>query len=586
MPICERSVTRRLCSFRRSAHLWLVITVLFGQTVVAQDDDSGRKYALLVGVRQYDPNQLRALPYAEQDAQEMATVLKQKGFRRVILLTQSEGATESRSLPLAKNVRTSLKGLLEDRKKDDLVLIGFAGHGVQFKGEKDNYFCPMDADLSDRKSLISLAEVYDQLEKSNAGTKLLLVDACRNDPLAGNARDGGGVDLSSATRPQIPDPPGGIAAMFSCSAGQRAFEHEKLKHGIFFHHVILGLNGAAKSRKRDEVTWDSLVEYVKDEVPDTVKDLLGDGVRQLPENKGTLRGKATLVALTPSIRPSEPTTPPSSSPASITGKPTALAWPFSAAQAKAAQESLAKSLGKSVIEKNSLGMELVLIPPGKFTMGSPANEKDRGKDEDQVEVTLTSPFWLGKTEVTQGQWQKIMGTTPWKGENFVKEGPEFAATYVSWDDVQEFLKKLSQRDGVTYRLPTEAEWEWSCRAGTSSRFSFGDNDSDLGRYGWYGGLFGEGNAKTEHYAHEVGKKLANPFGLYDMHGNVFEWCEDVKIDKRPGGITPKVATGGEYRVLRGGSWSYEPHVARSAIRDWYTPDYRVYSTGFRISRTQ
>ena len=555
-----------------SAFIWVGFADLGGAMASAQET-VGRKYAILVGVRQYDRNQLRNLPFAENDVAEMAEILSQKtsGFRRVELLTQTEGAKESRRLPLAKTIREALKGILEDRGKDDLVLVAFAGHGVQFKGEKENYFCPMDAVLTDRSTLISLTDVYEQLKQSKAGAKLLLVDACRNDPLAGVARDAS-ERLASETRPQIPDPPGGVAAFFSCSAGQQAFEDHTLKHGIFFHHVILALKGEAKLAKREEVTWDSLVAYVKAEVPDTVKELIGNTTRQIPEHRGELRGGATLISFASST--------------SNTGKPTALSWPFSAAQAKAAQDAFAKSLGKNVIEKNSLGMELVLIPPGKFTMGSPANEKDRKQDEDQVEVTLTSPLWLGKTEVTQAQWQKIMGTTPWKGQSNVKEGPDYAATYVSWKDTAEFLKKLSQRDGVTYRLPTEAEWEWSCRAGTSSRFSFGNNDSDLGRYGWYGGYFGDANAKEEKYAHEVGKKLANPFGLYDMHGNVWEWCEDVKIDKLPGGINPKVSTGGMDRVFRGGSWVFDQPATRSAYRNWDSPDFSDFNIGFRISRSQ
>ena len=557
---------------------------VFGHKVVSGQETGGRKYAILVGVREYDRNQLKDLPFAENDVAELAEILKQSGFRRVELLTQAEGAKDAHALPLAKTIRETIQGVLEDRDKEDLVLIAFAGHGLQFKGEKENYFCPMDAVLTDRSTLISLTDVYEQLKQSKAGAKLLLVDACRNDPLAGNARAAGDVELQSKTRPQIPDPPGGVAAFFSCSAGQRAFEDETLKHGVFFHHVILGLKGEAKMKKREEVTWDSLVAYVKAEVPDTVKDLFGNSTRQIPEHRGELRGGATLISF---IRPPQPVAPvpaPSSPAAKVKVAP--LVWPFTAAQAKAAQESLAKSLGKNVVEKNSLGMELVIIPPGKFTMGSPANEAGRFTDEDQVEVTLPAPIWMGMTEVTQGQWEKVMGTTPWKGQSYVKEGPDYAATYVSWEDAQEFLKKLSQGDGFSYRLPTEAEWEWSCRAGTSSRFSFGDNDSELGRYGWYGGLFGDGNAKTEQYAHEVGKKLANPFGLYDLHGNVWEWCEDIKIDKLPGGNNPKVLAGGNVRVLRGGSWNDDPHLTRSAIRIRYSPDVRIFNVGFRISRTQ
>lgn len=564
--------------------LFLVGLAAFDSGWVSGQETGGRRYAILVGVKEYDQNQLKNLPFAENDVAELAEILKQSGFRRVELLTQAEGAKDARALPLAKTIRETIQGVLEDRNKEDLVLIAFAGHGLQFQGVKENYFCPMDAVLTDRSTLISLTEVYEQLKQSKAGGKLLLVDACRNDPLAGNARAAADIQVESKIRHQIPDPPGGVAAFFSCSAGQHAFEDETVKHGVFFHHVILGLNGAAKLKPREEVTWDSLVAYVKAEVPNTVKSLFGNSTRQIPEHRSQLRGSATLISLIRPPQPVEPVPVPSSPAAGVKVVP--LVCPFTAGQAKAAQESLAKSLGKNVIEKNSLGMEMVIIPPGKFMMGSPANEADRSQNEGQVEVTLPAPFWLGKTEVTKGQWQKVMGTTPWKGESFVREGPDYAATHVTWDDVQKFLKKLSQRDGVTYRLPTEAEWEWSCRAGTSSRFSFGDNDSELDRYGWYGGMADEDNADTEEYAHQVGKKLANPFGLYDMHGNVWEWCEDVKIDQLPGGNNPKVLIGGNYRVVRGGSWNWSPHYSRSAFRLGLTPVARDYSLGFRISRNQ
>ena len=269
-------------------------------------------------------------------------------------------------------------------------------------------------------------------------------------------------------------------------------------------------------------------------------------------------------------------------------KASPLVFPFTASQATAAQQAWAKSLGKKVVETNSLGMELVLIPAGKFTMGSPATEQDRGGDEDQADVTLTEAFWLGKTEVTQGQWQQVMGTTPWKGGSYVKEGRDYAATYVSWEDAQEFIQKLSERDGATYRLPTEAEWEWSCRAGTASRWSFGESDGDLGRYAWYGGFDGGGNTKDENYAHQVGQKLANPFGLHDMHGNAAEWCEDwyeYKYGKSPP-EDPKDASAGSSRVIRGGGWGSHRRAVycRAAYRGAVRPSFRSSVVGFRVVR--
>ncbi|MFM7831452.1 MAG: formylglycine-generating enzyme family protein, partial [Planctomycetaceae bacterium] len=180
---------------------------------------------------------------------------------------------------------------------------------------------------------------------------------------------------------------------------------------------------------------------------------------------------------------------------------------------------------------NTIGMKLVLIPAGTFLMGSPASDKDRVDNETQHQVTLTKPFSMGRTEVTQGQWKKVMGMEPWKGQAFVQEGDDYPAVYVSWDDAVEFCKKLSAMEGKVYRLPTEAEWEYACRGGTKTAFSFGDDEAELSKYAWWGGIVGNGNAKDEQYphqqyAHRVAQKLANPFGLHDMHGNVSEWCSD------------------------------------------------------------
>lgn len=574
-------------------------------------ETEGRRYAVLVGVKEYDRNQLRSLPYPENDVTELAEVLKTSGFRRVELLTQTEGAKRSRALPLAKTIRETLLGVLEDRSQSDLVVVAFAGHGVQFRGEKEHYFCPMDAVLTDRSTLISLSNVYKQLEQSKAGTKLLIVDACRNDPLAGNARDGGDAKLESLTRPQLPDPPGGVAAFFSCSAGQRAFEDESLKHGVFFHHVILGLKGEARLKKRNEVTWDSLVAYVKAEVPDTVKDLFGNTTRQIPEHKGELRGGATLISFP---KPSgTDTIPKPTSPSSTT-----------TTQVPSAKE----------ITSKSTGMKLTLIPAGEFKMGSTAADvrammqinstfkEEHAKDEQpQHTVKISRPFYMGVTEVTQAEYESVMGANP---SQFSKTGSyslkvsgldtsRFPVEYVSWFDVVEFCNKLSAKDslspcytltnmqrdgssiksaivsplnGTGYRLPTEAEWEYTCRAGTTTLWHSGSTLTELNSVGWWGAYATPAGNSLER-PNRVGQKTANAFGLFDMHGNVWEWCDDVYDEslytKRSGTtIDPRVASGSESRILRGGSWYNYPWNTRTADRSRNSPDNRNYLNGFRV----
>ncbi len=216
-------------------------------------------------------------------------------------------------------------------------------------------------------------------------------------------------------------------------------------------------------------------------------------------------------------------------------------------------------------------------------MGSPSTEADRDDNELRHRVTLTKDYYLGTTEVTQGQWESLMGTKPWQGKEYNKEGANYPATFVSWEDAVNFCRKLSEREGKNYRLPTEAEWEYTCRAGTSTAYSFGDDPLRLSDYGWWGGLTEAGNSKNEPYAHEVATKRPNDFGLYDMHGNVWEWCSDVFADY-PGQavLDPTGASEGLYRVFRGGCWNYDASRCRSAFRVWNLPDYHGISLGFRV----
>jgi len=239
---------------------------------------------------------------------------------------------------------------------------------------------------------------------------------------------------------------------------------------------------------------------------------------------------------------------------------------------------------------NSIGMELIEIPAGTFTMGSPAGEKDRiEKNEAQVSVTLTQPFSLGKTEVTQGQFKKVMDTEPWNGEEFVQPDKDCPATYVDWDDATKFCQKLTAiernagklKANEEYRLPTEAEWEYACRAGTETAFSFGDDESKLGKYAWF-----NGNTAGEQYAHKVGLKKPSPWGLHDMHGNVFEWCSDWYDSELSGGTDPIGPEEGSDRVNRGGSWWSDPGDCRSSDRSNGVPSIRDGDLGFRVARSQ
>jgi formylglycine-generating enzyme required for sulfatase activity len=233
---------------------------------------------------------------------------------------------------------------------------------------------------------------------------------------------------------------------------------------------------------------------------------------------------------------------------------------------------------------NSIGMKLVLIPKGTFMMGSPETEKGRQENETQHEVTISKDYYLGVYEVTQAQYEKVMGKNPshFQGAKVGNENADLPVENVSWNDAVEFCKKLSdlpeeKKAGREYRLPTEAEWEYGCRAGSKTAYAFDDEEGLLPEYGWF-------NRKSSGRTHTVGLLEPNAWGLYDMHGNVWEWCSDRYGDYTKGAVSdPSGPKEGSHRVLRGGSWDYVAAVCRSAFRDWGDPSIRDHDYGFRLA---
>ncbi len=250
---------------------------------------------------------------------------------------------------------------------------------------------------------------------------------------------------------------------------------------------------------------------------------------------------------------------------------------------------------------NSIGMKLVLIPAGKFMMGSPKDEDGRYDNwEEQHEVEITKPFYLGVYTVTQAEYQKIMGKNPSyfsaQGDGKDKvvglDTSRFPVDQVSWDEAVEFCRKLSEmpeekKAGRTYRLPTEAEWEYACRAGTTTPFHYGKSLSS--KQANFLGDFPYGDAEKGPDLGRpttVGSYQPNAYGLYDMDGNVWQWCADWSTEKPPGGKDPIVTKEASGRVVRGGCWLSDGGDCRSAYRFAVVPGNRDWRLGFRVAAVQ
>jgi formylglycine-generating enzyme required for sulfatase activity len=266
----------------------------------------------------------------------------------------------------------------------------------------------------------------------------------------------------------------------------------------------------------------------------------------------------------------------------------------------------APNIGDKIIA-NSIGMKLALIPPGKFIMGSPLSEKDRDPDELQHEVIISKPFYLGIYEVTQAEYEKVTGKNPSFFNRKAGGGPDFPVDQVEFPEAEDFCRRLSQfaaekEAGRVYRLPTEAEWEYACRAGATTSYHCGDALSSKeanidGRMSYGGATAGAGGGEKNNFLGKtvkVGSYPPNGFGLYDMHGNVAEWCSDF-YDEHYYSASPKedpkgpakgvlpTGFGAFYRVVRGGCWLDDARTCRSAYRFRYMPSDRYRLVGFRVA---
>ncbi len=505
------------------------------------------RYALLIGVGDYNDTELKDLAYSENDVTELAATLLEKGYKKgnVILMTDTQAKEVNlRWLPTGKNIRKEIDGFLKIRDPEDTVIFAFTGHGVQFKGKDEHYFCPRDAEIEDRDTLVSISKIFDALENCPASGKVLLVDACRDNPLSNISKSAGRIELEAVSNRVVLPPGGGTVAIFSCTESQQSWEVPKLKHGAFFYHVNKALAGEADLLNDGDITFQELATYSINATETYVFNNLGKAQSPALHTRDELNGIVLI-----------------------------------------------DGDGPEPVFTNTFGTKLNLIPRGKFMMGSNPTAKGARSDEAWHRVEISKSFYMGATEVTQDQWFSIMKTKPWKeGDKILplcKSNPRNPATYINWEEANEFCRRLSEIEKRVYRLPTEAEWEYACRANEERRgkYSFGNNESLLSQHAWFHD--NEKERTVDKTPQEVGLKPPNGFGLYDMHGNVCEWCSDwmdrnYYLESKSIVKDPQGPDSGKKRVMRGGGFTMPAQNCRSAKRFQLAPSHSDAEYGFRI----
>ena len=532
-----------------------------------------RRVALVVGNAAYADRPLRN---PVNDAQLMQTTLRELGF----------------DVQMATDVdRRGLLGALREfearSRGADVAFFYYAGHGAQVGGA--NYLIPLnapiraDSDVPDEA--VDASSVLRRIEDARAKVGLVVLDACRDNPYPGASR-------SAARGLARMNAPTGTIVAYATAPGSTAEDGT-------------GANSPYTATLAQQLRMPGL--DVKDIFYRTAQEVerLTNG-KQRPREEIALRGRFVLLegtggatAVASSALSAAPPDPevdlwelakrrdnaasyeaylqayPQGRYAAVARGALAGLRPAVALVAAAVTPSAASPSRRDgeVFKDCAECPEMVVVPAGRFLMGSPANEVGRYADEGPQRWVDVPRFAMGRFEVTQRQWEAVIGSNP---SGFRTCGPDCPVENVSWNEAQEFVRRLSQRTGHSYRLPSEVEWEYAARAGTTTVYFWGD-------------AFDSGRANNGRQAVRVGSHGANAFGLHDMHGNVWEWVQDVWHDNYAGapGDGSAWITGGDAsrRMLRGGSWGSTSQYLRTAARSWYTPGGRNNLTGFRIART-
>lgn len=557
-----------------------------------------KRFALVIGNGAYQNTTQLTNP--SNDATDMAATLKTLGFEVLSGTNQSKREMEA----LIRQFGEKLA------KQGGVGLFFYAGHGIQYRG--GNYLIPVEADIPAEDEIefaaINLGFLLNKMDTAKNNLNIVILDACRNNPFArswSNFRDVGDFGgLAKVT------PPTGTIMLYATQPGNVASDGPG-RNGLFTASLLQQI-------KKPNVEFDAMVKALARDVSEK------SGKKQLPWKEGIVLGDfyfagAPLVEIDRNASEREAWNQIKDStnrsdfvffvesfPNGIYAGQAKAKWEqvwwdsiknssriadfnnflkqFPAGQyAEAAKFALKRlelpafvvrppinptnsgAVPARTLISNKLEMKFAYIPAGTFQMG---------ESSDIHTVKISQAFYLGITEVTQTQWVSVMFNNPSSFNNC----DNCPVENVSWEDVQVFINKLNERGDGKYRLPTEAEWEYAARAGSITKYSFGDAEGSLDSYAWY-------DANSGSKTHEVGTKRPNDWGLYDMHGNVWEWVQDW-YGEYPNGIIvdPKGATSGADRVLRGGSWGNHTAILRSASRNSYAPSIRDQFLGFRIVR--
>ena len=546
---------------------------------------TARRVAFVVGNAAYQ-NETR-LTNPHNDASLLARTLRDDlRFDEVI---ERRDLTRRQMVDLVREVRQKGSGA-------DAIFVYFSGHGMQ--GPNGNYLIPVDARIDNEDHLssegINARDIVEALRTASPRVAVLVLDACRDSPYSRRTRSaakglsrmnvsGGNLLVAYATDAGTTaddGAPGNSPYARALAQHLRQTNQPLLAQFDAVRRATLQFTGNRQSPTREgdlEVSvhltnpFGAVTPANRDQIEDEAWALCRGAATGVPCEdylSGWPQGRYVALARTRLRELQALARPPAAQPAPAPA----------AAPVPAPAVATGRSPGE-VFKDCDVCPEMVVIPGGSFMMGSPVSELRRFAHEGPQRRVAVGSFLLGRTEVTQGQWRAVMGSNP---SNFSKCGDDCPVENVSWNDAQAYVKKLSERSGKAYRLPSEAEWEYAARANSTTRWSFGDDASRLDDHAW----FRENSAVK---SHPVAGKQANGFGLFDMHGNVWEWVQDCYDEKAYAGQAPNdgrayEVAGCSTRVMRGGSWRSYPHGVRSAERHRFTPDLRNVDIGVRLAR--